>query len=82
MIQPHKKKLNPAYQQHDVLWFIQQHQAVFYKCSARTGCNVEDLMTHLSQYGIIFLCLPVCIVWHLHLRCRHYEDRLLRDRLI
>ncbi|XP_055365445.1 EF-hand calcium-binding domain-containing protein 4A isoform X2 [Betta splendens] len=27
----------------------ERHQAVFYECSARTGCNVDHLMTHLAQ---------------------------------
>ncbi|XP_069564426.1 EF-hand calcium-binding domain-containing protein 4A isoform X1 [Brachyistius frenatus] len=26
----------------------EQHQALFYECSAKTGCNVEELMTHLA----------------------------------
>ncbi|XP_034032270.1 EF-hand calcium-binding domain-containing protein 4A [Thalassophryne amazonica] len=26
----------------------QQQQAVFYECSAKTGCNMEELMTHLA----------------------------------
>ncbi|XP_054476717.1 EF-hand calcium-binding domain-containing protein 4B-like [Anoplopoma fimbria] len=25
-----------------------EHQALFYECSAKTGCNVEELMTHLA----------------------------------
>ncbi|XP_026221280.1 EF-hand calcium-binding domain-containing protein 4A isoform X2 [Anabas testudineus] len=28
---------------------LAEHQALFYECSAKTGCNVEDLMTHLSE---------------------------------
>lgn len=28
--------------------FIQQHQASFYECSAKTGRNVEELMTFLA----------------------------------
>ncbi|XP_061773154.1 EF-hand calcium-binding domain-containing protein 4A isoform X6 [Nerophis ophidion] len=27
----------------------QQHQALFYECSAKTGYNMEELMTHLAQ---------------------------------
>nr|XP_057931939.1 EF-hand calcium-binding domain-containing protein 4A [Doryrhamphus excisus]XP_057931940.1 EF-hand calcium-binding domain-containing protein 4A [Doryrhamphus excisus]XP_057931941.1 EF-hand calcium-binding domain-containing protein 4A [Doryrhamphus excisus] len=27
----------------------QQHQALFYECSAKTGYNIEELMTHLAQ---------------------------------
>ncbi|XP_029910331.1 ras-related protein Rab-13 [Myripristis murdjan] len=27
----------------------QQHQAVFYECSAKTGCNMEELMTQLAR---------------------------------
>lgn len=34
---------------------IQQHQALFYECSARNGLNVEELMNHLAGYGITFL---------------------------
>uniref|UniRef100_A0A3Q1EU45 small monomeric GTPase n=1 Tax=Acanthochromis polyacanthus TaxID=80966 RepID=A0A3Q1EU45_9TELE len=26
----------------------EQHQALFYECSAKTGCNMEELMTHLA----------------------------------
>lgn len=34
--------------------FKQQHQALFYECSAVTGCNVEELMNHLAGYCITF----------------------------
>nr|XP_043871522.1 EF-hand calcium-binding domain-containing protein 4A isoform X2 [Solea senegalensis] len=27
----------------------EQHQALFYECSAKTGCNVEELMAHLAR---------------------------------
>lgn len=37
------------------IWFMQQHKALFYECSAKTGCNIEELMTHLAGYGISFL---------------------------
>uniref|UniRef100_A0A3Q0RB67 Si:ch211-247i17.1 n=1 Tax=Amphilophus citrinellus TaxID=61819 RepID=A0A3Q0RB67_AMPCI len=29
-------------------WMDSQHQALFYECSAMTGCNVEELMNHLA----------------------------------
>uniref|UniRef100_A0A3B5A314 Si:ch211-247i17.1 n=1 Tax=Stegastes partitus TaxID=144197 RepID=A0A3B5A314_9TELE len=29
-------------------WMDSQHQALFYECSAKTGCNMEELMTHLA----------------------------------
>lgn len=41
-----------------VLWFMQQHQALFYECSAKSGCNMEELMTHLARY--IFLLHILC----------------------
>ncbi|XP_044050483.1 EF-hand calcium-binding domain-containing protein 4A isoform X4 [Siniperca chuatsi] len=34
----------------------EQHQALFYECSAKTGCRMEELMTDLAEYGILFLC--------------------------
>ena len=30
-------------------WFLQQHQALFYECSAKTAHNMEELMTHLAR---------------------------------
>ncbi|KAJ4938312.1 hypothetical protein JOQ06_002932 [Pogonophryne albipinna] len=27
----------------------EQHQALFYECSAKSGCNMEELMTHLAR---------------------------------
>ncbi|XP_026166282.1 EF-hand calcium-binding domain-containing protein 4A isoform X3 [Mastacembelus armatus] len=33
----------------------EQHQALFYECSAKTGFNVEELMSDLAGYGIVFL---------------------------
>ena len=53
LIYSHKKR------KHHIVftsWFIQQHQALFYECSAKTGCNVEALMTSLAGYGILFIC--------------------------
>ncbi|KAM9807733.1 EF-hand calcium-binding domain-containing protein 4A [Neosynchiropus ocellatus] len=28
----------------------EEHQAIFYECSAKTGYNMEELMTHLAEY--------------------------------
>ncbi|XP_044050484.1 EF-hand calcium-binding domain-containing protein 4A isoform X5 [Siniperca chuatsi] len=35
---------------------LAEHQALFYECSAKTGCRMEELMTDLAEYGILFLC--------------------------
>uniref|UniRef100_A0A3Q2ZP69 Si:ch211-247i17.1 n=1 Tax=Hippocampus comes TaxID=109280 RepID=A0A3Q2ZP69_HIPCM len=29
-------------------WMDVQHQASFYECSAKTGANMEELMTHMA----------------------------------
>lgn len=46
--------------------FMQQHQALFYECSARTGCNMEELMTELARCDVFVLCLfgvATQIIW-------------------
>lgn len=40
------------YSQSSTRWFTQQHQALFYECSATTGCNVEEAMTELVRYDV------------------------------
>nr|XP_061812880.1 EF-hand calcium-binding domain-containing protein 4A-like [Nerophis lumbriciformis] len=32
----------------------EQHEASFYECSAKTGENIEQLMTHMAEYGLHF----------------------------
>lgn len=36
-----------------VCFFTQQHQALFYECSAHTGSNLEELMMELARYGVL-----------------------------
>lgn len=47
-------------------WFLQQHQALFYECSAKTGCNMEELMTYLAGYGILFLFVSAVLTFCLY----------------
>ncbi|KAF3854896.1 hypothetical protein F7725_022951 [Dissostichus mawsoni] len=43
----------------------EQHQALFYECSAKSGCNMEELMTHLArmeaQGGNRLSCGTICL---------------------
>ncbi|KAM8893141.1 EF-hand calcium-binding domain-containing protein 4A isoform 2-T2 [Spinachia spinachia] len=40
----HSREVNTAEGQR----LAEKHQALFYECSAKTGCNVEELMTYLA----------------------------------
>lgn len=48
--------------------FTQQYQALFYECSAKTGCNMEVVMSDLAGYGnLISLLCVINIIWILYL---------------